>query len=453
MQVASALARSVLSPYSQAASVAFQAIGLTAPLSVGALGYAMGLAANALAKATNLENGFKVTASLDKPPTFEALPDDLPNDYPNPGGTPGTPDNFPNTPPPGTRPSYFFGTPATTPANEDTASNKQTGTTNPSTINNNNNGGGRDDDDSGGGTTGDYGGDGADGGGGTQRAPVVLDLDGDGVELLDLTESNAFFDLEGDGFLRLTSWVAADDALLAYDKNSDGVIRDADEISFVSYLEGDETDLEGLKAFDTNNDNVLNAQDEEWDKFGAWQDRNGDGHQDDGEFLSLEERGIAKINLVSDSNSYLDGTSLVFGKSSYTTVDNSRFVIADVAFLALPLGIKPVDREQNIYDLLLEKITSCASSEKETLLEKTPSPQRQAPSASSSAAARAATASSEEKSTISCSAEAEQTPPCISTPMPPSKPPSHTRADTQNTENKTDFIKSKIYSGQSLTIF
>ena len=67
----------------------------------------------------------------------------------------------------------------------------------------------------------------------------------------------------------------------------------------------------------------------------------------------MEERGIIEINLVSDNNPYLDGTSLVYGKTTYTTSDHTRFAAADVAFLALPLGIKTIDSEQNIYDLLL----------------------------------------------------------------------------------------------------
>jgi murein DD-endopeptidase MepM/ murein hydrolase activator NlpD len=45
--------------------------------------------------------------------------------------------------------------------------------------------------------------------------PLVLDLDGDGLELIALADSSAFFDLDGNGFVEHTGWVARDDGLLA----------------------------------------------------------------------------------------------------------------------------------------------------------------------------------------------------------------------------------------------
>ncbi|MGW8168462.1 MAG: Mbeg1-like protein [Sulfurovaceae bacterium] len=45
--------------------------------------------------------------------------------------------------------------------------------------------------------------------------PVVLDLDGDGVELTSVLDSKAWFDIKGDGALHQTGWVGADDWLLA----------------------------------------------------------------------------------------------------------------------------------------------------------------------------------------------------------------------------------------------
>jgi len=39
-------------------------------------------------------------------------------------------------------------------------------------------------------------------------APVILDLDGDGVELVNLSRSSVFFDMVADGFLENTGWAA-----------------------------------------------------------------------------------------------------------------------------------------------------------------------------------------------------------------------------------------------------
>ncbi|MDR1349322.1 MAG: hypothetical protein LBJ59_00820 [Zoogloeaceae bacterium] len=56
-------------------------------------------------------------------------------------------------------------------------------------------------------------------------SPLVLDLDGDGVETLGLA-AGAHFDHDGNGFAELTGWAGADDGLLVLDRNGNGVIDD-----------------------------------------------------------------------------------------------------------------------------------------------------------------------------------------------------------------------------------
>ncbi|MDX1253632.1 MAG: hypothetical protein IDH49_15545, partial [Gammaproteobacteria bacterium] len=53
------------------------------------------------------------------------------------------------------------------------------------------------------------------------RDPIILDLDGDGLETVGLT-SNAYFDHDGDGVLTRTGWAGKDDALLVWDRNTNG---------------------------------------------------------------------------------------------------------------------------------------------------------------------------------------------------------------------------------------
>ena len=54
---------------------------------------------------------------------------------------------------------------------------------------------------------------------GTQ-APVLLDLDGDGIEVV--FGEDIYFDTDGDGFVEKTAWAAADDGFLVIDLNADG---------------------------------------------------------------------------------------------------------------------------------------------------------------------------------------------------------------------------------------
>ncbi len=75
-------------------------------------------------------------------------------------------------------------------------------------------------------------------GNGTQ-APVLLDLDGDGIEVV--FGEDIYFDTDGDGFVEKTAWAAADDGFLVIDLNADGtrgagdgVIDQGAEIAFAA---------------------------------------------------------------------------------------------------------------------------------------------------------------------------------------------------------------------------
>jgi VCBS repeat-containing protein len=162
-------------------------------------------------------------------------------------------------------------------------------------------------------------------------APVVLDLDGDGVEFLGIT-SGVTFDYHGDGSAESTAWVGSDDGLLALDRNGDGIVNDGSEIVFAR---DGLTDLQGLAAdYDSNRDGVLDANDVDFAKFGVWQDANSNGITDAGEYRSLSDAGIVSIGLVSDGIAYstANGSVSVAGQSVYAKADGSTGIVADAAF-------------------------------------------------------------------------------------------------------------------------
>ncbi|WP_395057389.1 cadherin-like domain-containing protein [Polaromonas sp.] len=137
-------------------------------------------------------------------------------------------------------------------------------------------------------------------GGGGGKKPVSLDLNGNGLQYIGLDDSQAYFDVNNDGWRERIAWVAADDGLLVRDIGADGKIERYDEISFTSYLTGAKTDLEGLTAFDSNHDGVLSRLDTRWKEFAVWRDTNNDGVSDVGEVITLDDIGIAQIGLASD---------------------------------------------------------------------------------------------------------------------------------------------------------
>jgi len=183
--------------------------------------------------------------------------------------------------------------------------------------------------------------------------PVVLDLDGDGVELTALDESSVFFDVDGDGAQEHTGWVSPDDGLLVLDRNGDGVVNDGSEISFVDDKVGARTDLEGLTAFDSNGDGALNAADERFDEFRVWQDLDQDGETDAGELDALSELDIVSLDLQGVLETPGEGLervtvleerdgNLIFGTTTYTQGDGAEGVAADVGLLSEDLGPRSV---------------------------------------------------------------------------------------------------------------
>ena len=162
----------------------------------------------------------------------------------------------------------------------------------------------------------------------TSVSPIVLDLAGDGVSY---NTDGVLFDTDQDGVKERVTWVGGDDALLAFDKNGDGAITETDEISFVGYLPGAKTDLEGLRAFDSNQNGLLDAGDEAFDQFVIWQDVNQDGVSDAGELLSLTAANIATLDLLSDGQQSSPAAGVMqFGQAAYSRTDGTEGVLLDI---------------------------------------------------------------------------------------------------------------------------
>jgi hypothetical protein len=141
-------------------------------------------------------------------------------------------------------------------------------------------------------------------------SPLILDLDGDGVELIDASQSWTYFDIDKDGFAEHTGWVSPDDGLLALDANANGEIDDVSELfgagGFADRWEIQDEIAAGnlpsgfdeLRALDENEDGVIDAQDSAFADIKVWRDLNSDGISQAGELQSLASLGIASFNLT-----------------------------------------------------------------------------------------------------------------------------------------------------------
>ncbi|MCK5311890.1 MAG: hypothetical protein KAJ62_07265 [Desulfobacteraceae bacterium] len=171
--------------------------------------------------------------------------------------------------------------------------------------------------------------------------PIVMDLDGDGVELVSLEDSTAYYDIDGDGTRNRIGWAGPDDGLLAYDIDDDKDISKKGEISFVDYVKGAKTDLDGLHHFDTNKDEVLDKKDKEFSKFGVWQDKNQNGITDKGEFKSLDKADISSIGLKSDNKKEVIKGNKVAGYGKFIKRNGASLKFSDIALKYTKTDVKP----------------------------------------------------------------------------------------------------------------
>ncbi|WP_244286826.1 cadherin domain-containing protein [Caulobacter radicis] len=171
----------------------------------------------------------------------------------------------------------------------------------------------------------------------TFAAPIVLDLDGDGVNLPSARQSFVMMDQTGQGDVRAMGWVSSGDGLLALDRNGDGRIGDVTEISFTSDAPEAVSDLEGLRAYDSNGNGLLDAGDERFGEFKVWRDLNSDGVSDEGELMSLAEAGVTAINLTLETVSPQADPrdSYLYGTTGYLRADGTWGAVGDAALAVL----------------------------------------------------------------------------------------------------------------------
>ncbi|QTW17772.1 calcium-binding protein [Comamonas kerstersii] len=165
------------------------------------------------------------------------------------------------------------------------------------------------------------------------RDPIILDLDGDGLETVGLA-SNVYFDHDGDGILTRTGWVGQGDALLVWDRNANGSIDTGAE------LFGDFTPLPNgtlapngfaaLAALDANGDGIIDASDPAFAELKLWRDASQDGQTGAGELISLADAGIVSLNLANTlKNQGLANGNVLSREGSFTRADGSTSAMGE----------------------------------------------------------------------------------------------------------------------------
>jgi len=193
-------------------------------------------------------------------------------------------------------------------------------------------------------------------------SPLVLDLNGDGVQTLDRSQ-DVLFDLNNTGDKQKVSWIDKQDGLLVVDLNGDGQVNSGAELLGSSTkLANGSVASDGwaaLAGMDTNLDGVIDAKDANFDKLRVWVDADADGATDAGELKTLAEADVASIDLNHDNSVTQQNGNVLQGVSKYTTASGATRDVVDVWLQATPVTAEvPVDANTQVSTEVTAEVTA-----------------------------------------------------------------------------------------------
>jgi hypothetical protein len=169
--------------------------------------------------------------------------------------------------------------------------------------------------------------------------PLVLDLDGDGIETT-AADGSVLFDHDGDGVKHGTGWVKADDGILVLDRNGNGTIDNGTELFGDNTIKAGgiraQNGFDALKEMDSNNDGLVDANDARFVELRVWRDLNQDGTSQSNELSTLSSLGVRSIS-VSGVPTQIDvgNGNIAIAQGSFTRVDGTVGTTGSAASLNL----------------------------------------------------------------------------------------------------------------------
>ena len=167
----------------------------------------------------------------------------------------------------------------------------------------------------------------------------MLDLDGDGLETVGPAQSGVFFDHDASGIKTGTGWVKSDDGFLVMDRNGNGVIDNGRELfGDATPLYAGGTAADGFAALaqeDSNGDGKITSADSKWSNLRIWRDLNQDGVSQANELSTMQNAGIAGINVAKTASSVtLANGNQIADVGAYTKTDGTSGTVGETSQMA-----------------------------------------------------------------------------------------------------------------------
>ena len=175
--------------------------------------------------------------------------------------------------------------------------------------------------------------------------PLVLDLDGDGLETLSADDHRgALFDHDGDGIRTATGWLKSDDGFLVYDRNNDGKINDLTELFSERFASNTPHGFAALSSLDSNHDGKVDALDEQFSRLKVWRDLNEDGQSSPEELFTLSQLNIRALYTHFEAQDQWQGGNHLTHLGQYETEEGHRHAMGDINFGYQPFYSQFIDK-------------------------------------------------------------------------------------------------------------
>ena len=185
-------------------------------------------------------------------------------------------------------------------------------------------------------------------------APVLLDLNGNGIEVTALDKSTRFV-VDENGLQHRTAWAGNGDGVLFIETDTVAGISNSHEYVFTEWDASADDDMAALRsAFDTNGDGKLTSADTRWGEFRVLV-TNADGSTT---VKTLTELCITEINLRADTTHVeLPDGSVIDGQATFVMGGVTR-TAANVSLMAEAMGARVEDSTPTYDANLTRTITS-----------------------------------------------------------------------------------------------